>query len=1351
MPRLARFFLWALVLTPIILIPAVLIGGRIWFHRHLQNEMKVGDTRVRMVHPHLSWDLDFHVDSLLISDQAFSLSTGGLNLNLIFWQSLASLRPSIDLETDVVSVSLSDDSAGRSTRKNDWVPTFPGPRILVPFRFHGVAVRVSTPDSQEISLVNPEIRSDGPKGIIVSASGLEFSGAPGGEKVALPAKLFVGARWFGKSLRYQIRVDRQNGDFVHLEGAHTKTDLRGGRDSLDFNCASLKDYANFFRAKKAPDFRLLRGKFSLALDSQVSMRTTFQATTPPFFLFGAEHVDLNLTVEDYLGRIIAKAQGDSGESLYLQGQYALPNFSFPLKAAANPSIADKKKKSLGAPSARGMGISEEAFSSGAWSRWLANISGTFSGYSRNLHMGLGGKILPAEVEIRKLRILPGWVAEADVRTRDSSLIHLRAIRTDSLPWPRARVVAPGALIPRGLAGGRSPWKCDFNGRIGPRESWAHAWTDTNVHFSEGRVLGQFNNTAVSVQAWVRNPKAFGAECDSGYANQTVRYVHGYYLHEAHLWSHGVRWEGAGKVEWEKHGNNSREASLEFAVKNPRFGEGRFNMPNPRQMNAKAIDLVLDKAPYPRLGRILTLHPTVAGDFRWDVPRHIGATALRTRFIYDGKALSLDGKADWDSTRMRLESADLAYGKSRVRLSGAVRLHGKHFYALWPMGRNDVQSVSFFTEQFDAAELAEFLGPKYPVERGILDGSLSFTDSAGFRGRFSMDHLELTPLKKQLGITHLNVNGKGDDIEIALRTTAAAGFPWLNDTVSVRVSGLLGGSPLLNAEAASDDGLRFAFAGNSPGFRKVEGNFTLSGRAVLPGQAGEIKDVRLTGRVSAPFANDFIQKLAVDSGAFGGRYSIPGLDTQVFSGTVSLHGGKLIIPDIQARNAGGTSLTGEAVCDFTGSPKVNVRLNGSNLSLRFPGIQKLIFRDASASLKIDTAGLSAHANISSSEFYSLRPPVTLKGNVLDLEADYFQPPQPAKAGVAPLVGEGIGSRNPRLRIKGRVKDFLFKHKIGFRDIEKILRTVKTDKRKKRVKPIDVQINLETAGTANRIETDILRMNLTGDLAVRGTYPYTLLTGEFSALSGELGQTNQSYDITDFDLKWQNATAEEGRLAVEGRKKLRADCKPDTKRTCNVYIKLAGRLDEMGFTYDTDCGSNTGEAIEPAALINSVSRGCYSDQYIAGAGGGNYGEAVVNFLEPTLNEKLSSMGNSFSQGWIKSTQVTGIGSVVSSDTAGSEPIALELESKEKWGVSVRAKAGYHPEKKLPNPWEDKVSLQWKPPLDRVATDSTWRKRVRDRVTLEASAESRPEEKVGAEQNTQVRKQVGVSYHYKFWDLW
>jgi hypothetical protein len=467
-----------------------------------------------------------------------------------------------------------------------------------------------------------------------------------------------------------------------------------------------------------------------------------------------------------------------------------------------------------------------------------------------------------------------------------------------------------------------------------------------------------------------------------------------------------------------------------------------------------------------------------------------------------------------------------------------------------------------------------------------------------------------------------------------------------------------------------------------------------------------------------------------------------LDTQSFSGSLALRDGRLRIPDLRASDSRGPTLAGEAECDLSGAPRVTARLRGDDLALSWPGIQKIVLREAQASLTLDSNGLAAEARVGRAEFATSRPPVSARGSLDGVSLQYLQP-RSAK--------DGKGQRPvPELRVKGRLRDFLFKHKIGFRALQKSIVKVKVDKRKKRSKPIDLQLALETAGANNRVETDVLRMAFVGDLAVRGVYPYTLLTGEFSSLKGELGQTSQSYDITDFDLKWQNATVEEGRITVEGGKKLRVNCKPETERTCNVYVKLAGRLDEMAFTYDSDCGANTGENLEPTALINSVSRGCWSEEDVAGAGNGNYGEAVVALLEPTLNAKLTSVGERFTGGWIKRTSVTGIGTTVAKDTTANEPLAIGVETKEKWGMSVKASAGYHPEKREENTWESKVGVQWRPPLEKASGNSEWKRRVRDRVTLEASAETRPEEKI-KDENQDARMQVGVRYRYKFWNLW
>ena len=177
------------------------------------------------------------------------------------------------------------------------------------------------------------------------------------------------------------------------------------------------------------------------------------------------------------------------------------------------------------------------------------------------------------------------------------------------------------------------------------------------------------------------------------------------------------------------------------------------------------------------------------------------------------------------------------------------------------------------------------------------------------------------------------------------------------------------------------------------------------------------------------------------------------------------------------------------------------------------------------------------------------------------------------------------------------------------------------------------------------------------------------------------------------------------------------------------------------------------IEPAALITSVSRGCYSGEYVSGAGdGGGYGEAMFTFLEPTISDNLTQRVSKGTWGLIKTTKVSGIGAIVSKDTAAhSEPISVAVETKEWRGLKGMASAGYHPEKKENYPWENRVAAEWRVPLEKVAADSGWKRRVRDRVTLEASAETRPEDRLEEEQERQVRQQVGIRYRYRFWNLW
>lgn len=969
----------------------------------------------------------------------------------------------------------------------------------------------------------------------------------------------------------------------------------------------------------------------------------------------------------------------------------------------------------------GHGIGHQSFSwQGGWEHppeWLTppdwkRYAAAFSGRVAGIHWQIGTRNLPIEFVVSSLRLEPGLAVTARIVTRDSS--HFEA------HW-----------------NGEHPRKLEFSGPVSPHETWATIWTDTNLHYHSARVQGVWEDGKLKASAWFNDVRAYGAEADSVEAVQDVTST-GYYLKEARLFRQGEVFRGSGQVEWAPH-PGWRGPSLAFKLTHPEFGRVSFAMPYPDSMIAVAESTQAALFPYLPLQRFARFHPVVSGHFFWNHITGAGKSDADVVFSYREKELKASADATWDKDSLRFENAQIRSGTSRLNGGGALSLNGLSLAGFSHLRPDAVGSWHLNAENVQVGEVIELAHPtEAPVVLdGVLDGNLGYEVHSGWTGTLKATDVRLPALSGLMEIRGLSLSGQGDSLQLTAFSTSTR-HALLSDTLVAHLSGLRSESPHLGVVVHS--GPLFArFAGNLSGWKTFNGNAEVTGRAQLGGAAGSIDEVRLEGDLSIPFIGSAGSGARFASRFFQLRY-IAAVDTQWLDGYLNYGDGIVTAPDLRVRHSQGGEVNGQLEARLAQPVSVNFSFSGPKVTAVLPNGQEFKAQDVSGKMAwVKGGALKLSGQARSGSFKMPGSSVRVESGFERLRLELSIPPADA-------------TELPKVLVRGRVRDFLFQRK----DLQAFVRSFGRTKAEgsgasnRRSKPWETDLALEAVGTNNHIETDILRFSFLGDLEVKGVYPYTLFNGKLTGLQGEIGPAGRVYDVRDLEVKWENSTLDEGTVYVEGDKKLRADCAPTTQRTCTMFIKLNGRLDEMNFSYDTDCGQNVGEPIPPTVLINSMTQGCYSAE---SGGGWNNEKAAINLaVEPTLNYGLSKGVKWASGGIIQSTQVSGLSSFMNSDTAGvlEQPVALEVQTREKYRVSLKGKAGYHPEVKLADPWEYKLALEYRPPLERLAKDSLWQTRFRDRVTLETSVETRPPE-VRDEEVRQVREQVGLRYHYRFWDLW
>jgi hypothetical protein len=926
--------------------------------------------------------------------------------------------------------------------------------------------------------------------------------------------------------------------------------------------------------------------------------------------------------------------------------------------------------------------------------------------------------LPLDFNVSNGRLDTGLHVTARAMTRDSSAI--------DLVW-----------------NGTRPGRLEFAGPVSSRETWATTWTDTNVSYEAASLQGEWEHGRITGIARFRGLRAYGASADSAEAENTVT-SQMYTLEAARIYKNGEVFTGSGHVRWAQ-GTGAAERPaffLHFETRHPEHGQAVLEMPRLGLLEATADNLRVSRFPYEPLARFAAFNPWIDGRFRWDLDRGTGDADLGASFASGRNVLQARLQADWDRDSLRVHAAEMSSGASRVAAAGKLPLGGLSLQGIYGLRTIMGGTWKIGADSLRIGDVYTLLGRPTRSMDGIVKGVLDYSPSKGLAGEMATGPLKIPSLHEWIEVGGVALTGLGDSLRVVAVTTSKQ-VPLLNDTLSVTFADLDSRVPTFWFTGLSTGGFRTSLKGRAPDWKFIEGRVTAAGSLPLGTHIGldTLESVILEGSLNAPLNRMFLKGLRFDARRFQVRKTSAG-DTQTLSGTPVFENGGLRIPDLAVSDGRGGRVQGA----FTaGLFPVSARLDfmGSGVSLALPG-----------NLRVTAEELSGKAEWTSGQ--------DLTALVTARHGTFSMPPTPYRAEGAydalkvqiALPPSGPTAPPAKLFARVSVHDFLFQRriKLGLKDVWSFVSTIGrsrgTAASGRRTRSWDLDVGIEAKGSHNRIDTDVLRMSFVGDVNFQGIPPYTLVNGRLSGIQGEVGQTQQAYSIRDLDVKWDNATLQDGVLLAEGEKKLRADCRADTRATCMMYIKLDGRLSDVNFSYETDCGQSTGEAVAPAVLLRSMTQGCYAADLQSGETG--YGNAAVGIVEPVINAQLTQGVAKRSGGFIKSTQVSGLGALMGSDTSGFEAVAVEVESREMFRTGFKARIGYHPETKQANPTEYRVAAEYRPRLEKWATDSTWRTRLRDRLTVEAAVETRPETR-DIEEDRQVRQRAGLRYRYRFWGLW
>ena len=1325
----------AIALAALLLVAAlaVYLGGPWAVERYLRRDIAVGGGSLRLSGAEFRWNLDLTADTLQYGSPGLDARAEGVRVSANLFRSLFKFSPSLDL--DVADVDLRfkavDDSLEEKVRKPEekGPPAFPDFGIPASIKAKAGRLRASGDTADFGSVYGVRLANDGERAVRLRIDSLDLPAGPASARGAPPLRLSldVSLDWSGRE-ELQGVLEASLGGALAGDGARLalrarKDDLRRAGIDLHTRIASLARYR--FLLGESP-YVAGAGGWEGDLGARVDLADGLKADLSLDGRFGGlsgklpvvlspQRLALRFAFADSAGTWSVKSAGGAGESLDLRGSLAVA-----------PQDTAAPRDSLRNP---------------GW--LLRHLAVTLSGTAGGIPVTAAGKTVEAELSVRSARYAPGR-AVLEARTGGGS-----EIAADLRQGPRG-------------------WNGTFSAGVAPGEAWLTAFTDTNVAFRRLTVAGSVREGRVRAVTDALYLSAYGLLADTLVA--VHRYdARGYVLESGRISRAGAAWDLSGSVELSK-----RSRPLAFRVDGGPDGSAEVRMPRPDIIEARVRNLAPHRLPYRGLDTLAAYALGVSADFRWDRAAREGSARVDAAGRYNGEAVKASARAAWDRERLEVGGVEADLGGSRASVAGAVRLRGRQFYELKGLGLTDLDSVALSADRFDLARAARLAGPEPAVLAGTLSGRFRYSPDRGFEGAYRVDSLLPAAAADLAVLRELRLRGDGDTLRI-FAVTVSQKEPLLNDSLSVILSGVLDSTQFLGFEAKAGPTLALGFRGRMASFRSLEGVATLRGSLDLPGGSGSLRALRLRALVSTPF-KDALAGLRVDADTLMGEYVVPGIDTQAFSAPLRIAEGRLVIPDLTLRGRSGSSVRGRVEYALAGARALQAQLAGGGLVVQ-AGADKALLRDLSVTARLDSAAVAVDARVGLVSFEHVKPPLRAAGDLSRVVVSYRSPlgkaAAPADAGRGQRAREAAPGRpaEPKLapavlkvsavldtsQVRYRLRSFAALGGVFKRSPRAPRRTERAGR------PLQVDIDVQTSGSGNSVETDVLRFGYVGDFSVRGVLPYALVNGRVNGTSGQLGSKKQAYAIRNLEVKWLNAPPEEGTLEVEAAKQLAESCAPAETDSCTVITRLVGTLSNPEFAYDSNCEGAYGSGADMSALLYSVRRGCYSNLSAGGGTGLSYQEQALALLEPLASQYLTRYASRLTSNWIETADISGLGALAQDKGKGAagdsaagaasarEAIALEVLSKEFWRLRMRLKAGYQPQDAQEvDPWAYRMGVEWKPPLFRLVDDPEWKRRIKNNVVVEAAVYRDPSQSAELNENP-VQRRVGLNYNYDWWGYW